>query len=371
MFGKRKSLIGFLITAALLLMAVFPVTAAYRAHNNDADVSLFLQAYPTAAGTKLDNCYLCHTGGKVGSKSYDSCDYCHITYGFTDPHGDILATLNSFGKAYMGAGGDLNAFSNIASSDSDGDTYSNEVEILAGRLPGDRNDYPGVTEAPAKIYDRAAIRQLPKTTQFMAVDTSKSGDFFAQYTGVDMWTLLQDAGISNEADSITVFAADGYSKSFQVSELKENFEQGLFLSKYPWISYPLSTGYKNSKHLPGKLNYLLAYEREGYPLQESKIVVDGSNKYHLDGEGPYRFVTPLLEPVVPDRSAWSIDRDNPPYPYNPNRPVIRNGDNCIKVAVAIRVNTEENESYQYDWNGRAWEMVEKGELVVYGAINPK
>lgn len=100
-------------------------------------------------------------------------------------------------------------------------------------------------------------------------------------------------------------------------------------------------------------------------------MIDGSNRYHLDGEGLYRFVTPLKEPVVPDRSAWSIDRDNPLYPYNPNRPVIRNGDNCIKVAVAIRVNTADNNSYQYDGNGRVWEMVEKGELVVYGAINPK
>jgi hypothetical protein len=369
MFSKRKSLIGFIITTALLLMAVFPVTAAYKAHNNDADVSLFLQAYPSAAGTKLDNCYLCHTGSPDGKK--DSCDYCHSTYGFSPPHGDILSTLNSYGLAYYNAAGTPDPFVSIAGTDSDKDNFTNEEEILAGRLPGDSSDYPGVAEAPAKTYDRSAIRKLPKVTQFMAVDTAKSGDFFAEYSGVDMWTLLLDAGISDDAYSITVYAADGYSKSFQVSDLKEDYEQGIFLSKYPWISFPLSVDYKNGKHLPGKINYLLAYEREGFPLQESKIVVDGSNKYHLDGEGPYRFVTPLTEPVVPDRSAWSIDRDNPPYPYNPNRPVIRNGDNCIKVAVAIKVISNDNPKPQYDWNGRAWEMVEKGELVVYGAINPK
>jgi hypothetical protein len=41
------------------------------------------------------------------------------------------------------------------------------------------------------------------------------------------------------------------------------------------------------------------------------------------------------------------------------------------VAVAIKVISNDNPKPQYDWNGRAWEMVEKGELVVYGAINPK
>lgn len=370
MIRRSKSWVGFLITVSLLLLVAVPVTASYKAHNSDADASLFLQAYPSAAGTKLDNCYLCHTGGTVGSKWLDSCDYCHSIYGFKPPHGDISQTLNPFGTAYHTAGRNLDAFSSIADLDSDRDGFTNEEEILAGRLPGDKNDNPNVEEAPAVIYTREKLRQLPVTTQFMAVDTAKSGDFFTTYTGVDMWQLLLDAGIRDDATDITVFAADGYSRNFLVSDLKKSYPQGSFYNKYPWISFPLLTSYSHGQLLPGDLHYLLAYDREGFPLLESKIVAGSDGKSSLDGEGPYRFISPLTEPVVPDRSQWSIDRDDPPYPYNPNRPVIRNGDYCIKVVVAIRVNTETNKSYQYDWSGRAWEMVEKGELVVYGALNP-
>lgn len=131
----------------------------------------------------------------------------------------------------------------------------------------------------------------------------------------------------------------------------------------------MEVDYKHGEQISGKLKFLLAYERDGYPLLESKIVAK-EGKSELEGEGPYRFISPLTSPVVPDRSQWSIDREDAPYPYNPNRRVTRNGDYCIKAVVAIRVNTETNKSFQYDWSGRAWEMVEKGELLVYGAIKP-
>lgn len=370
MFKRIKYWVGFLITVSLLLLAAIPVMAAYKAHNADRDAELFLKAYPLAEGTKLDNCYLCHTGGKIGKKSKDSCDYCHEVYGFKPPHGDVKETLNSFGKAYMDAGRNESAFTAIAKIDSDGDGYTNEEEILAGHLPGDKNDNPGVEEAPAVVYTREKLRSLPKTTQFMAVDTSKSGDFFAEYAGVSVWDLLQDAGVSEDATDVTVFASDGYSKTYSIKDIKTSYEQGKFYKRFPWISLPLQTSYADGQQLPGSLCYLLAYEREGYPLQESKIIVE-DGRSHMDGEGPYRFVAPLAEPVVPDRSAWSIDRADPPYPYNPDRPAVRNGDYCVKGVVAIRVNTGTNSSYHYDWSGRAWEMIEKGELVVYGAIDPE
>jgi len=369
---KTKSLVGFVLTTCLLLLAALPVTAAYKAHNADADTSYFLAVYPAAKDTKLDNCYLCHTGGLQGKKSLDSCDYCHVVYGFKPPHGDIKATLNPYGLDYLANGKGQAAIEAIAEEDSDGDKYTNAEEIAALRLPGDAKDNPGVEEASAVVYSRAELRQLDATKQFMAVDTAKAGDFFATYTGVAMWELLQAAGVREDATDITVFAADGYSRNFDISDIQQDYEQGRFFSKYPWIKYPWASIFQHDEQLPGELNYLLAYDREGFPLMESKIVADESGDYHLDGEGPYRFVSPLTEAVTPDRSQWSIDREDPPYPYNPNRSVVRNGDYCIKAVVAIRVNAEdENTSFQYDWNGRAWEMIQKGELVVYGAIDPQ
>lgn len=371
---KVKSIVGFVITTCLLvLIAALPVTAAYKAHNADADTSNFLEVYPSAQGTKLDNCYLCHTGGNLGKKYLDSCDYCHAVYGFKPPHpeGSILETLNAYGMAYLEAGRNQAAIKDIAQFDSDGDGFTNEEEIAALRLPGDPNDNPDVEEAPAVVYSREELHQLPMTTQFMAVDTAKAGDYFATYSGIDMWELLQDAGVRDDATDITVFAADGYSRNFDISDIKKTYSQGKYFSIYPWIMHPLTTNYKNGDQLPGELHYLLAYNRDNFPLMESKIVAGEDGRSHLDGEGPYRFVAPLSEPVTPDRSQYSIDREDPPYPFNPNRPVIRNGDYCIKAVVAIRVNTEIEKSYQYDWNGRAWEMIENGELVVYGAIDPE
>lgn len=370
---KIKGHTCFFTVAALLFLLTFPVAAAYKAHKADADTNTFLQVYPGAQGTKLDNCYLCHTGGKVGKKYLDSCDYCHAVYGFKPPHpeGSIRQTLNAYGLAYNDAGRNQAALIAIAGHDSDGDGYSNEQEIRAVRLPGDPKDHPGVADAPAVLYTREKIRQLPKTTQIMAVDTAKAGDYFATYTGVTLAELLRDAGIREDATDVTVFAADGFSKNFPVADLLKSYPQGRFYTKFPWISFPLLTGYGHDEQLPGELHYLLAYERDGYPLMESKIVAGEDGRSYLDGEGPYRFITPLHRPVVPDRSQWAIDRDDPPYPYNPNRPVTRNADFCIKAVVAIQVNTADNKSWSYDWSGRAWEMIEKGELVIYGALNPR
>lgn len=369
----KKILASLSITFLFILFAsslTNPVTAAYKAHNSDSDTELFLTAFPSAVGTKLDNCYLCHTGGNMGKKYLDACDYCHATYGFKPPHGDITKTLNPFGIAYHEAGRSIEGLGHISTLDSDGDGFTNSAEILAGKLPGDPKDNPSVEEAPAKVYTRASIRTLPKTEQLMAVDTAKAGDFYAAYAGVDMWTLLQNAKISDQATDITVFAADGYSRNFSLNEIKQEYVQSKFFSIFPWLNFPSHWTFTDGEQLPGKLRYLLAYERDGAPLLQSKIVADADGKSHMDGEGSYRFVAPLTEPIVPDRSQYSIDRDDAPYPYNPNRPVIRNGDYCIKAVVAIRVNTADNKSAQYDWSGKAWQMVEQGELVVYGALQP-
>lgn len=365
----KKILSTLMITFILIASSTInPVTAAYKAHNSDSDTEMFIRAYPTAKDTKLDNCYLCHTGGNMGKKYLDACDYCHATYGFKPPHGDITKTFNSFGAAYYESGRSLKGLQEISTLDSDGDSFTNAEEILAGKLPGDANDNPDVAEAPAKVYTRTTIHTLPKTEQPMAVDTAKAGDFYAAYAGVDMWTLLQDAKITDQATDITVFAADGYSRNFTIDEIKQDYLQSKFFTMFPWLNFPSYWTLPNGEQLPGKLRFLLAYERDGAPLLQSKIVADAAGKSSMDGEGTYRFITPLTEPIVPDRSQYSIDREDAPYPFNPNRPVIRNGDYCIKAVVAIRVNTADNKSAQYDWSGKSWQMVEKGELVVYGAL---
>lgn len=357
----------------LLVLLSFPVMAAYKAHRNGVDSIIFLKAYPQAKDTKLDNCFLCHTGGDVEGRYLNDCDHCHAVYGYKDPHpeGSLKKTLNSFGLAYLEAGRSTEAFAAISGLDADGDGFSNEQEILAGYLPGDKNDSPEVKTATAVVYNKDKMYRLPRTSQFMVLDTSKFGDYYAVYTGVKIWDLLVDAGILDTATDITVYSSSGYSRNYAIKEIKEGYSQGIFTARYPWIKHPAEVDYQDGQQVSGQVFYLLAFERDGYPLQEGKMKADSNGRYHMYGEGPYRFIAPLLKPIVPDRSAWTIDRDDPPYPFNPNRPVGRNADYCIKSIVAIQVNTADNKSFQYNWTERQFELVENGELIVYGAIQPR
>jgi hypothetical protein len=76
-------------------------------HQGEMDSSVFLEAYPDKAGTKLDSCTLCHTGGKYVKNgkevSLGSCQWCHYSYGY-DKSGDITNTLNAYGKDYWTSG---------------------------------------------------------------------------------------------------------------------------------------------------------------------------------------------------------------------------------------------------------------------------
>ncbi|WP_225073270.1 GEGP motif-containing diheme protein [Desulfuromonas sp. CSMB_57] len=357
----------------LLALISFPVIAAYKAHVSTQDSMLFVDEYPQAKGTKLDNCFLCHTGGEVKDRYLNDCDYCHAVYGYRAPHppGSLEKTLNAYGAAYLEAGRNAEAFRIIAGIDSDGDGFSNEEEIKDGSLPGDKNDNPATQEAPAVIYNRTKLNRLPRTNQFMAFDTAKFGDYYAVYSGVKVWDLLLDAGVLETATDITIYSISGYSRNFPINEIKQGFDQGKFFSRYPWIKHPAEVPFKDGRPIPGKQFFIVAFERDGFPLLEGKMKADDKGHYHMYGEGPYRFISPSLQPIVPDRSQWSIDRDEPPYPFNPDRPVPKNADYCIKSIVAIQVNTADNKSFRYNWSEKQLQMAANGELVVYGAIRPR
>lgn len=90
MRSSGKAWLTFIGVALLLfVLGMRPAMAAYRAHGNDRDLANFLQAFPRASNTKLDDCYLCHSGGQVGQKNVGSCDYCHLTHGLRPPHGEV------------------------------------------------------------------------------------------------------------------------------------------------------------------------------------------------------------------------------------------------------------------------------------------
>ena len=122
--GKVKVLLILTLSIVWLGVSSTSAFAAYSAHQNDQDVNNFLTVYPFAKSTKLDDCSLCHKGGCITSRTknsyYGSCDYCHQVYKTQPPHGNIVDTLNSYGKAYNDAGGTQAALKAIESLNSDG-----------------------------------------------------------------------------------------------------------------------------------------------------------------------------------------------------------------------------------------------------------
>jgi hypothetical protein len=102
----RKFLIGFAIFSVLLTVGLTQVGAT-GSLNADA-----VTAYPSIAGTRIDDCALCHSS---------------------------IPALNSYGVALDGAG---NSFAAIEGQDSDGDGFSNIAEINALTFPGDASDKP-------------------------------------------------------------------------------------------------------------------------------------------------------------------------------------------------------------------------------------
>jgi hypothetical protein len=109
----------------LVIMVVFAVSAA------DAKTSYltsFTNAYPGADGSRIDNCRICHVNANPNTNS----------------------TRNSYGIAWKNASKNFTAIEN---QDSDGDGFTNKVEIDAFSYPGNGADTPnseGEGESPVE-----------------------------------------------------------------------------------------------------------------------------------------------------------------------------------------------------------------------------
>jgi methionine-rich copper-binding protein CopC len=95
------------------------------AHAKGSYLTSFIAKYPSAAGSKLDSCNVCHGSGGT-------------------------STWNSYGQAVKSAtGADITArITAVAGQDSDGDGFTNQVEIAALTLPGDAADKPASGGTP-------------------------------------------------------------------------------------------------------------------------------------------------------------------------------------------------------------------------------
>lgn len=360
---------------------------AYVGHENDKDVHNFVRNYPTTAGTRLDDCQTCHRSGIVGTdtaREFSPCGYCHLLQ-YPNPRyktgvpQNYADTLNGYGTAYKNAGRSFEAIAGIAKLDSDNDQYSNAEEIAALRYPGDAASKPGQPLAPIVTLGWDDIKKIKRHTQFMLMNaTTEPNDDYVQYSGVRVRDLLEAAGVNlNGAAGITVFAPDGYSTDYSLEDIAAPFPQGFFYGgldplkdkERGFVRYPQSipAGLTDGKKIPGEPWLLLAFERNGEPLDASQYE-KGTGR--LAGEGPYRLVKPQRDltagdsskPGRPDRSIRSkVFGDG----WDFHKEIDHNAGSCVRGATVIRVNPMPKGVEEYDWKN-GWPLVEGRQIVIFG-----
>jgi hypothetical protein len=359
---------------------------AYVGHENDRDVQNFVQQYPKAVGTRLDDCQTCHRSGVSGTdteREYSPCGYCHLLqypnakYKTGVPK-SFEDTLNAFGLAYKKAGRTVGALASIGNADSDGDGFANANEIAELRYPGEAGSRPGQPFAHFKTLNWRDVSKLPRLTQFMLMNTtSEPFDDYTSYSGIRVKDLLESVRIDLKgATGITVFAPDGYSVDFSIDDVMGPFPKPFYYAApgniqdkdKAFVKYPASlpSGIQDGKEIPTAPWLLLAFERDGRALDSAQYE-KGTGR--LAGEGPYRLVKPQRDvagdasyPGRPDRSVKSKTFGDG---WDYSKTLDHNAGSCIRGATAIRINPMPAGFEEYDWKN-GWPLVAGRQIVIFG-----
>lgn len=347
---------------------------AYKGHQSDHDINNFVNAHPEAAGTRLDDCVLCHTGGEVqGSKGpmqVNACDYCHA---LKRKNLDYAGSLNKYGEAYKSGGRDRAAVKALAAKDTDGDGFSNAIEIKGLTFPGNANSNPAKPPAPYREISLEEIKAMEAHTQLLLMNSHKQEkDQYATYTGVKIPDMLEQAGVNLEgAQGITVFAPDGYAKTFSLEQVTKEYPTGKYYSGLDdaglgqskgIVDYPEKSNHEDLQDgadIPDKPCFLLAYQRDFADIPMAYI---DSVELRMEGEGPFRSVRPQNPPSKPDRGSSFPKGDEYDYvdAYDHNA-----GDNVRGVTV-IRVDPMPGDYEEFDTMNAGWSFLEQKKIVIYG-----
>jgi hypothetical protein len=364
-----------------------PVSSrAYAGHENDNDMKGLVRRYPAVAGTRLDDCRTCHRGGVKGTDTegeVSPCGYCHLVvfpnerYRTGVPK-DYAATLNGYGLDFKKAGRTFDAFKAIAGLDSDGDGHANEAEIADLRNPGDAASRPGLPLAPTVSLGWDEIRKLPGHSQFLLMNKStQRRDEYVTYKGVRIIDLLSAARISLAGvTGITVFAPDGYSTDHSLQDIAAPFPQGFYYDAPLVIGDPemallekpasVPPGVSNGKRIPGALWLMLAYERDGRPLDISAYEKATGR---LVGEGPYRLVQPQRHVMGDRQRPGRPDRSHNAKTYGDgwdySDRIDHNAGSGARGACVIRVNPMPEGYEESDWKN-GWSLIGEKKVLLYG-----
>ena len=359
---------------------------AYKGHENDTDMTYFINVYGNAWATRLDDCQTCHRGGELdaGGKTVfkNACDTCHLVLHPDETlTGNVPTTyadtLNPYGKAYLDAGRTREALEAIATADSDGDTFSNADEIADLKYPGDPASKPGQVVAPLRQLSWDQLLAMPSHEEFLLANSTKQQyDFYASYTGVKLLDLLTAVGVDPtdpEITGLTVIAPDGFMTDVDMSAVKSAFPAGTFYggldtatlgTECGFVTYPdvLPDGVSGGAPIPGEPWVLLGWNRDGEAMDPS-VLDPVSGK--IDGEGPYRLIVPQVTPGKPDRgSKYSPTTCNDGYDFD--EAADHNAGSMARGVVAIRVNPLPAGVEDFDAQYGGWAYITGKTVLVYG-----
>ena len=348
---------------------------AYKGHENDVDSNNLCSVYPAVIGTRLDDCHTCHAAEiKDGVVVSNACDNCHRLMLDETGH-TFMETLNPFGLDYHNAGRDKEALRSIKDKDSDGDGFKNDEEILALRYPGSKLSQPGQAVATLRIVSLDELKAMPSHSQFMLSNATKQQfDDYVTYKGVKIDDMLVALGIDlSGSTGITVIAPDGFMKSFPIEDADKLFPQPLFYSGLDvstlgadcgFVVYPeeMPQGLSDGASIPGEHRFMLAYERDGMPMESSYLDV-ASGK--IRGEGPLRIIVPQSEPGKPDRGL-KYSPTNCDDGYDFNEGADHNAGKMVRGVIAIRIDPMPAGVEEFDYMNGGWAYIDANQLIIYG-----
>lgn len=133
--GKTRNAFGICMLSTSLALVIL-LAAGGTAHARSGYLSTFNTKYGTS-GTKLDGCGTCHGAG--GNSTFN-------------PYGSAIRTL------WLSSGQVTNTeLTAVEPADSDGDSFTNLVEINARFFPGDANDHPAVGVGAMSVAPAAGL----------------------------------------------------------------------------------------------------------------------------------------------------------------------------------------------------------------------
>jgi hypothetical protein len=348
---------------------------SYKGHEGDTDSNNLVAVYPSIVGTRLDDCQTCHVGRiEDGKLAGSSCDRCHelVLHG---GGGTARETLNAFGLDYLEAGRSRDAIERIKRRDSDGDGHSNDAELGAGRYPGSQRSMPGQVVATLRTVTVEQLQAMPSHRQFLLVNTTRQPfDDYVDYRGVKIKDLLaaRDIDLAG-ATGITLIAPDGYMKSIPIEQVTASFPQPLFhsgldtetlgegcgVARYPET---VPDGLSDGSPIPGEQWLMLAYERDGAPLDTSRLDVARGK---IVGEGPLRAVVPQKYPGRPDRGS-RVSPTECGDGLDFSEGADHNAGAMVRGVIAVRIDPMPAGVEEYDTMNGGWAHIDAGELILYG-----